>query len=333
MRRTTGTLRKASLRFALLLLLSTIALPQSAVAQTATTAEMFDAAAEGNGGNHIGREACRTLEAQESAIWVVKSGQGWCLRYYAVGVRPGASVVAGWLHGDILGSYKEGGGPAGHQAGLGVAAMVEQERRLATAFGLPFIFLARPGAYGSSGDHRRLASTRLEADLLEAQLDALTTRYRIKGWALGGHSGGGTLVAAMLARRTDVMCAVVSSGAAAYNDWLRAHDQAFRIKPNNLNAIDDVAAIRPRRSLRVIVMGDPRDENVVWPVQTRLYKALRAVGVNVTLLSLERGRPPEFHSLVDSAEVATGMCARGETVLNIKARLEAMPSQAPRVSN
>jgi hypothetical protein len=54
---------------------------------------------------------------------------------------------------------------------------------------------------------------------------------------------------------------------------------------------------------------------------------------NVTLLPLERGRPPEFHSLVDLAETATGLCAEGGATADIEKQIRAMPSQAPRVSN
>ena len=37
----------------------------------------------------------------------------------------------------------------------------EQERALAEKYGTPFIFLARPGAYGSGGDTRRMEHTEL----------------------------------------------------------------------------------------------------------------------------------------------------------------------------
>jgi pimeloyl-ACP methyl ester carboxylesterase len=197
---------------------------------------------------------------------------------------------------------------------------------------VPFVFLARPGAYGSAGYHPTTASTQLEADLVAAQITAISTRYGVRSWVLGGHSGGGTLVAAMLARRTDIRCAVISSGAPAYNAYLEAHDVAWRVRSANLNAIDDVGKIAPK-SLRVIVMGDPRDENVFWPVQALYYHALKSHGVDATLMPLERGRPDEFHSLVDHGEAATGLCAEGTSMAEIRGRLEAMPSQGPRISN
>jgi hypothetical protein len=84
---------------------------------------------------------------------------------------------------------------------------------------------------------------------------------------------------------------------------------------------------------RIIVMGDPRDKNVFWFLQQQYADALKRRGANVALLPLERGRPPEFHSLVDLAEAATGLCADGVATPDIEKQLRAMPSQGPRVSN
>ncbi len=80
-------------------------------------------------------------------------------------------------------------------------------------------------------------------------------------------------------------------------------------------------------------MGDSRDKNVLWPVQQLYHQALVARGIETTLMPLERGLPDEFHSLVDLGEAATGLCANGASFSEIKAQLEAMPSQGTRISN
>jgi pimeloyl-ACP methyl ester carboxylesterase len=178
-----------------------------------------------------------------------------------------------------------------------------------------------------------MASTPLEADLVEAQVAAISARYGVRTWALGGHSGGGTLVAELIARRRDIGCAVISSGAPAHNAYLEAWAASRETKAAfGLNPIDRVRDIKPGR-LRVVVMGDPRDKNVLWPVQQLYHHALRERGVDASMIPLERGRPDEFHSLVDLGEAATGLCADGIPFAEIKTRLEAMPSQGPRISN
>jgi pimeloyl-ACP methyl ester carboxylesterase len=304
----------------------------SALAQSRESPEMFNEQDVVHGIS-ISRPDCAKLEAQETAVWVVVRGKGYCLRYYAYGLKPrreGNALAAGWLHGDVVG----GSHPkhAGHQTGLGVSAMIAQERALSERYHVPFVFLARPGAYGSAGYHPTMASTRLEAALVEAQVAAISARYGVRAWALGGHSGGGTLVADLIARRSDIRCAVISSGAGAHNAYLKAWHAERLIKSFDLNPIGDVRNIKPGQ-VRVVVMGDPRDKNVLWPVQQLYYDALRAHGIDTTLIALERGRPDEFHSLVDHGEAATGLCANGTSFSEIRSRLEAMPSQGPRISN
>ena len=283
----------------------------------------------------IPRDQCRRFEAAETAVWVVVGGTGSCLRYYAYGLRErsiGNPLAVGWLHGDVVGSTHPTNADK-HQKGLGVAAMIEQEEKLSKAYNVPFVFLARPGAYGSAGYHPMTTSTNREADLVTAQVAAITARYGIKAWVFGGHSGGGSMVGELLARRSDIRCAVISSGAPDHDAYLEARDEASDIAPTDLNAIDDVSRIPRTGSLRVIVMGDPRDKNVLFPVQAIYYEALKSHGVNVSLWPLERGLPPEFHSLVNLAEAATGLCADGQSNEDIKRALDAMPSQTPRISN
>jgi hypothetical protein len=60
--------------------------------------------------------------------------------------------------------------------------MVERERQLSGRYHVPFVFLARPGAYGSAGYHPTTTSTKMEADLVAAQIAAITARYGIKAY-------------------------------------------------------------------------------------------------------------------------------------------------------
>ncbi len=302
----------------------------SSVGQSVAPPGLFDAAAEGARGNTILAGQCRQLEQQQTAVWVRVHGKGWCLRYYASGLGRENAVVAAWLHGDILGG---GRGPAGHQKGLGPPAMIDQERGLSRKYHVPFVFLARPGAYGSAGSHHAVRHTKLEADLVAAELDALTIRYGVRSWVLGGHSGGGSLAAAMLTRRRDIACAVISSGAPDIDAYLIAHHEHERDARDHLNVSEDVARMPTPPGQRIIVMGDPRDKNVLWYLQRHYAETIKDHGANMTLLPLERGRPPEFHSLVDLAETATGLCAEGAATSSIEEQLRAMQSQAPRESN
>lgn len=284
-------------------------------------------------GKTITRRQCADLEARETASWVEVDGHGECLRYYAAGLKPGSNpIVAAWMHGDIMGSKPR---QIGHQEGLSVAGMIEQERTLSERFGVPFIFLARPGAYGSSGKFWTMRHTPREAALMNAHLDLLKTRYGIGQWSLGGHSAGGTLTAEFLARRTDLKCAVISSGAPAYEAYLKAHDAKARLaKPETwFDPYRSLDRIPKDQARRIFVVGDPRETNVLFRTQRLYFDGLAARGHKAWLVPLERARPPRFHGLVDFGETATGLCAQGIDTEKLLEKLQSMPGQPERISN
>lgn len=298
-------------------------------AQSTSGDEMFDPRRVVDGID-ITRRDCDALAARHTAVWV----DGTCLRYYAAGLAPDAPnpVVAAWLHGDVLGP--RGNDARRRQSGFGPAAMIAQETRLAARFGIPFIFLGRPGAYGSAGRHYALRGRPREATLVDGMLDALKQRYRIGAWALGGHSGGGTLVAAMLARRTDLRCAVISSGAASYRAYLEARGLLAPGAPlsrfDPYEALDQVPRDPARR---IFVIGDPRETNVPFSSQRRYFEGLRERGLAASLVPLERATDARHHGLVDFGETATGMCGAGALTEAILETLTAMPPQGPRLTN
>lgn len=284
-------------------------------------------------GKAITRNQCAELEALETASWVEVNGRGECLRYYAAGLKSGTNpIVAAWMHGDVMGSKPE---QIGHQEGLSVAGMIEQERALSEHFGVPFIFLARPGAYGSSGKFWTTRHTPREAALMNAHIDLLKKRYGIGQWSLGGSSAGGTLTAEFLARRSDLKCAVISSGASAYEAYLQAHGVKTRLaKPETwfdpYRSLDRVPKDPARR---IFVIGDPRETNVLFHTQRLYFDGLAARGHKAWLVPLERARPPRFHSLVDFGETATGLCAQGVETDKLLQTLQSMPEQPERISN
>lgn len=303
-----------------------------ATAQSRAGAEHFDPAGV-VAGVTIPRDACAALERDETAVWITAGGRSLCMRYYAAGLKPGGNpIAAAWFNGDVLGP--KGNDATKRQQGFGPARMIEQQAALAARFGVPFLFIGRPGTYGSAGKHHAMRGRPVEAALADATLDALKTRYRVGVWALGGHSGGGTLVAELLARRQDLRCAVISSGAAAYRAYLEARGLAEPGEPlarfDPSTALDRVPADPARR---VFVIGDPRETNVPFASQRLYFDGLTARGHRAWLLPLERATDPRFHDLVDFGETATGLCAAGAETAAILDTLTAMPDQQARRTN
>ncbi|GGJ15483.1 alpha/beta hydrolase family protein [Neoroseomonas lacus] len=300
-----------------------------AAAQSTSSDEEFDPQRVVDG-IETDRRDCAAMAVSHTAIWV----EGACLRYYAAGLVLDAPnpLVAAWLNGDVLGPH--GNDARRRQSGFGPAAVIEQERGLAARFGIPFIFLGRPGTYGSAGKHHALRGRPREAALVDGMLDALKQRYRIGAWALGGHSGGGTLVAAMLARRSDLRCAVISSGAASYRAYLEARGLLAPGAPltrfDPYEALDQVPHDPARR---IFVIGDPRETNVPFSGQRQYYEGLRRRGIAAWLVPLERATDSRHHGLVDFGETATGMCGSGASTEAILDTLATMPPQGPRLTN
>lgn len=300
----------------------------AAHAQSRPESKSFDPAAV-VAGIAIDKRQCAAFERAETAVWV----DGHCLRYYAAGLAQRANPIATlWLNGDVLGP--KGNDADKRQKDIGPATMTAQMDALSRRFGVPAIFLGRPGTYGSAGKHHAMRGRKIEADLVAAALDALKSRYGIRAWALGGHSGGGTLVGEMLARRDDLRCAVISSGAVAYRAYLEARGL---IKPGaTLTRFDPYVSLdrvpkNPAR--RVFVIGDPRETNVPFATQKLYYDGLVARGHAATLIPLARATDARHHDLVDFAETALGMCAGGASDAAIAQAVRALPDPPPRVTN
>ena len=160
-----------------------------------------------------------------------------------------------------------------------VQALAEQ---FALTFGRPYLHLARPGILGSSGNHLDRRRPR-EVALVDAALSRLKQHF---GWArlcLVGQSGGGHLVAALMARRTDIDCAVIASGNTAVAQRNRENGWTADITGHSdfLDPIDHVQDVARHPPSKVIVLTDPRDARVSASVQTAYVEALRAAGVAV----------------------------------------------------
>ncbi|WP_246773921.1 alpha/beta hydrolase family protein [Bradyrhizobium diazoefficiens] len=324
------TARSAAL-MSLIVSANLLLISSGALAQSRPDDEMFDPVKVING-TQISPEACKEMEARQTAVGVSVEGNGYCLRYYAAGLNAdGQNPLAEvWMPGDVM------GGPKGvrHQAGLGVAAMIEQSQGQFGRYGVPFIFLARPGTYGSAGKHYDIRHTLLEAKLMASAIDTLKSRYHIGRWVLGGHSGGGTLAAEFLAQRNDLQCVVLSSPAAAYRARLRARGWVSRLKTEVFfDPYDSLKQIPDQPARRIFLISDPRDSNIPFSTQELYFNGLKSHGHAAWLVPLTKARGPTYHSLVDFGLAAEGMCASGVATDVMLQTLRAMPMQSDRISN
>ena len=258
------------------------------------------------------KEQCDSVE---NALWSEADSEQACLRYWTAGFSPGAS------HRAVV--FFAGDAWEGVQAVSTEYLQMTAQRLQAGAeswakhIGVPYVFLARPGVYGSSGDHmqrRRPA----ESKLISAGLDQLKRKLGIDEFVLVGQSGGGHVTASLITLRSDVVCAVVASAnssprirwnALGFTRDTTGYDDSY--EPHEHLAKAEVNA-----DLRVFVLGDPNDKNAVWASQTVLADKLRDRGIPVEVLT-GKGAGPLAHGLARPAIEVAGSCAKGASTAEI----------------
>jgi hypothetical protein len=253
-------------------------------------------------------EDCVATAGPGELVWAEDPVHGAeCLRAWSAGLRPGAPNprVVVFLEGDV---WTGRGVWAGYPA-LTPAALGAEAARRARQLGLPYVMLARPGVFGSSGDHmqrRRPA----ESALVSRALDLLKARWLVQDWVLVGQSGGGHVVASLLPRRNDIRCAVLASTPSSprVRWWLQGWPHDSTGYADSHEPLDHLQREGHHPQLRLFVLGDPADANTPWTSQVLIAQRARALGLHAQVLAL-RGAGPLRHGLEDAAIGVARGCA------------------------
>jgi len=272
-------------------------------------------------GSVMTEEACGRLDP-DTTLWLMIDGQGECIRYFHVGLKEGRNeLVHIWLDGDRMAGHSHTKRAINYRN-----RTEERQRRLPHKIrwksGLPSIAISRPGTFGSSGFHDQRRRPRNVAIVLAA-IDALKERYGIEEFAVSGQSGGGHLVGAVLADRDDILCAVTTSGALAVNLRIAAHGWTTDATgyTDSYDPIDHVSEIPIDRDRRIFIIGDPRDTVVPFSTQRAYYRAVRAAGHDVWLISTREAHDREHHRLTHQGHKAVKYCSEGMSSAEIVQRL------------
>jgi dienelactone hydrolase len=250
------------------------------------------------------------------AVWVVVEGKGDCIRYFAGGLDSHNPVAIAFFHGDLIHRGWNQAGQTTSESVLGyrdvtTEKMDELARTTSAELGVPFIWLGRPGAYGSSGDHRQRRRFR-EVALVNAALDAIKAHHAIDTLVVAGQSSGGHLVAATLATRTDIVCAVAGSGVIAVAERIRLHRWPADATgfTDFYDPIDHIGTISKDPRLRIFIVGDPHDANVPFASQRLYFERAKAAGLHAVLIE-GSATGSEHHGLNATARRIAGWCAKG----------------------
>lgn len=256
------------------------------------------------------------------AVWVTSVGAPECIRYYysEIGGHGGRALV--FFNGDF--TYRGPDGLAAVDPDYARLGPIDLQRIAETRsrdYGGPMIYLARPGTLGSSGQELSVRHSPREVALISAAIAEIRRRHGIMTFDLVGHSGGGLIVGALVAERSDIGCAVTSSGVLAARAWSMEKLSGDPASVSYLyDPIDHVKDIHPGPDFRYFILTDAQDTTVPL-ASTRTYlAALADAGIPFTHISLTAA-DEGHHDLALHGFRAAIACAHGQTDAQIRALL------------
>jgi len=237
---------------------------------------------------------------------VHSENESQCLRYYPSSSLTGEKTVVIQLYGDRDLSSKMAINEIKNNT------QTEQEKLAAAKHqkikNVPWVILARPGTYGSSGNHK---DKRMLSEFLAINnaLDGLKGRYDIKRFIVVGHSGGATLGAGLLTLgRADIQCAILSSGT---YDYL-ARRALTKLEQNSVSYDSKTRSILKQYdpyfytenivqdpSRKIFILGDSRDKNTPFHLQLAFAYKVEHAGHLVNIVEFVADGP-DYHNIKEN---------------------------------
>jgi hypothetical protein len=263
-----------------------------------------------------------------NGLWIEHEGRGDCIRYYPHGLAEGGNrSVLIYFAGDVMlrntrgvrfitGSYIE----------RSPASIASDMAEWSTLAGRPTIYIARPGIYGSSGDHNMRRHPR-EIALMNRAVDMIKERYNVSSFILSGHSAGAQIVAGLLNRRTDISAAVMSSGLVSVKQvssfWERRRSLPGRLLYDSRNfydPVDEIDRIATDPKPQIYVISDPEDRVVPFFSQLYYVRRLRSAGFDPQHVYAQAA-DPRRHLLALNGRLAAALLAQGRSTNEIRRAL------------
>ena len=268
--------------------------------------------------------------AVPSAVWVAGEGNATCIRYYlsTVGGEEKEPIV--FLSDDVVATNaRREARPFDHYLKATPASIQNSSANWSRRLRMPYLHLGRPGTYGSSGEHAK-RRTPNEIALVSAALDAIKARHGYTRLHVVGHGEGGHTAAALLARRADLGCVVLSSALLSVRSRLAelGLQEDVTGNKNPLDPIALVGSIEKRPDLRIFVLTDPDDIVISARSQTVYARQLAAAGLPAHQI-FAAAPDPSAHALWREARDIAAACAKGDAPGAIVAKYENKKPQTP----
>jgi len=282
-------------------------------------------------GAYSSKETCTAIP---DSLWIELEGRGDCIRYYAHGLASGPNPrVLVYFSGDVMLRTRLGIRHIVPSYSMRSPAAIEDEMsEWSQNARLPAIFLARPGIYGSSGDHNARREVR-EIELMNRSLDLLKARYGISGFILTGHSAGGQIGASLLNKRSDIDAAVMSSALVSVKQVVAFWENRREIPGHLLynakafyDPVDEITSIRRDPAPDIYLISDPEDRSVPFFSQLYYIRRLRAEGFKPHHIYAYAPAPAR-HLLAEHGKRAAELIARGRNSADIRRALQELDLQ------
>jgi pimeloyl-ACP methyl ester carboxylesterase len=249
----------------------------------------------------ISRGPC---EVKPGRVFVAHGLGSECIAYYEAGVSTNAVPTIFVFDGDVPPADATAPGKLDDYLGR-IRRFLDQRGR---AHGVRYIFVARPGVFGSSGNHGG-AKRPTEIETINAAVDEIKQRLKLDKISLAGQSGGSTVAAGLLALgRTDIACAVLASGGFDMPDIItRARiktqqssgdieREKRQLAGHFFDVLGSTARVANNPERRIFVLADPQDKRTPFDQQQRYADGMTAAGHKTVVLTAN-GRGKERHGL------------------------------------
>ena len=276
------------------------------------------------------RQAC---EAVADRVFVQHDLGSECVAYFATPPQARAGAAVFYFEGDVPAADLQK--PNFARGYLTEARNVFQ--RLSSQHGVRFVFVARPGVFGSSGNHGARRSIG-EMLTMNAAVDALKARLGIQSIVLAGQSGGSTIGAALLTLgRRDIACAVLGSGLLSVVEIEYAHrvrERLPEIKPALMHVhlfdpTDRLDWIERQPGRRIFVLGDPTDTRTPFPQQRAFADRVKSLGHHAEAIQVA-AQGELMHGVAHHTLPAAALCARGVADTAIRTTVAPQPRPVAR---
>ncbi|MFM9940191.1 MAG: alpha/beta hydrolase family protein [Hyphomicrobiaceae bacterium] len=271
-------------------------------------------AAAGPGPQLIAEAASQPLcESVAHRIFVTHFVGTECIAFYATPASTAAKATVVYFNGDVPDAYFR----KPRELDAYLKELNTTARFLAERQGVRIIFVARPGTFGSSGDHE-LRGERREMMIMNAAVDALKSRLGLDQLVLAGQSRGSQVAAALLTmRRTDVRCAVLGSGTllTVENERRFQLSKGRRVSEDRLRDIfydpsRYLAEVVRDADRRILILGDRADTITPFDQQMAFGDRLKELGHHArTFEIMAQGR--DMHGATHLTLPVAALCAKG----------------------